>query len=144
MQVAAAFHVCDQLREALQILKRCETEEMRTAYYTVLTATSPKKGFRLTVSKMLKVDKSKNPWRYCKEQRAWISEWLAGLTIPLKVGDRVTSKRRQQEGTVVDVDATGAVRVQLDSNGKPIPCTYPPSEKKEGCSMAMPIIQASC
>ena len=53
----AAFHVCDQFRESLHILRRCETEEMRTAHYTVLTATSPEKGFRGTVSKRLKVRK---------------------------------------------------------------------------------------
>merc|ERR1711959_708860 len=48
--VSCEAYICDHLRSSLQILKRCESEEQRTAHYVVLTAVGPETGHKEPVA----------------------------------------------------------------------------------------------
>merc|ERR1712070_134663 len=91
-EVSAEAHIVDAVRGFLHITKRCESEEMRSAHYHVMTAVAVEEGYREAVTRRLGISKKNRPWRYCLQQREQIREWQKDLASPLKVGDRVASK----------------------------------------------------
>jgi hypothetical protein len=112
LQVAATdtnAYIVSQAKDALQILKQCESEEQREHYRVVLTALAPEKvgpkeraGMGRRVAGALGVNRDGVPFRDSVDKRAHIASAAKEMSKPLVVGDAVAC--RHGSGTLLGID----------------------------------------